>query len=202
MGMNDYMQLEGLGLRLIPVKSKSVRELSIYGSGRVAEDKVYKNVMDKWAFGGFDTEERFIDDSYGAEIQAMKIIMMRTAQEFLVKGQNEKAADMARKYFSAFPHMNFAYDDSVMPFIDALVATGNKEEAKEHLDILVNETVQRLDFYSSLDDDDLKSFSSDSQYAMRALRQIIDVLDDIGDPEYTAKVNNIIGPYNPTNRGS
>jgi len=202
MGMNDYMQLEGLGLRLIPVKSKSVRELSIYGSGRVAEDKVYKNVMDKWAFGGFDTEERFIDDSYGAEIQAMKIIMMRTAQEFLVKGQNEKAADMARKYFSAFPHMNFAYDDSVMPFIDALVATGNKEEAKEHLDILVNETVQRLDFYSSLDDDDLKSFSSDSQYAMRALRQIIDVLDDIGDPEYTAKVNSIIGPYNPTNRGS
>ena len=47
MGLNDYMQLEGLGLRLTPHRNKSIKELSIYGSGRVAENKVYDNIMNK-----------------------------------------------------------------------------------------------------------------------------------------------------------
>jgi len=188
LGLNDYMQMEGLGLRLIPVKSQSIRELSIYGSGRVDTDKAYSNIVNQWKWGNFDTHETFIDESYAAEIQAMKIIMMRVSQQLFLDGENEKAAEVARKYFEGFPHFNFPYDDSVMPFIDVLADTGNKEEAKKHMEILSNETIQKLAFYESLDDDDLQSFSTDLRYVLRGASEIMNALDKLDDKEFADKV--------------
>ena len=187
MGLNDYMQLEGLGLKLTPHRNKSVRELSIYGSGRVAEDKVYNNIMDKWAFGGFDKKEAFIDESYAAEVQAMKIIMMRTAEEYLVKGDNQRASALADKFFASFPHMNFPYDDSVIPFIETFLSTGDKEKAKFHMDILATEIYQSLQFYISLDDDDKLSFMDDIQYSIRGASQVLKLVDEVDDPAYSEK---------------
>ena len=201
MGLNDYMQLEGLGLRLIPNKNRSVRELAIYGSGRVAEDKVYNNIMDKWAFGGFDTHETFIDESYAAEIQAMKIIMMRTTEEFLVKGEKQKASDMAKKFFASFPHMNFPYDDSVVPFIETFVETGDLEEAKFHLDILATEIYQRIVFYESLDDYDRESFKNDFAYALRGATEAVSLADKIGDPALSEKVKGMLADYDMSKSG-
>lgn len=198
LGMNDYMQMEGLGLRVVPIKSNSVRGLSIYGSGRVATDIVYENVMDKWRWGNFDNHETYIDNSYAAEIQAMKIVMMRTAEALLDNGENQKAADMAMQYFDAFPHYNFPYDESIMPFINVLVATGNTEEAKKELLVLAEETRQKLQFYDSLDEEDFESFRQDYGYAIRAVSEILITAKKIGDPELTKKMENELGGYDIT----
>lgn len=195
MGLNDYMQLEGLGLRVIPVRSKSVRELSIYGSGRVAEDKVYDNIMNKWTWGNFDTHETFIDESYAAEIQAMKIVMMRTCEELMRKGKREKAGEMAQKFFDSFPHFNFPYDDSVMPFIETLNETGRQEEARKHMDILATELYQRLRFYDSLDEEDFESFRQDYGFAMRGTADVMRTVDKLGDSDFALKVKTMMAEY-------
>ncbi len=194
-GLNDYMQLEGLGLRVIPVKSRSVRELSIYGSGRVAEDKVYDNVMNKWAWGNFDTHETFIDESYAAEIQAMKIVMMRACQKLLNTGKKNEAKAMAQQFFQAFPHSNFPYDDSVMPFIDVLSETGDTEGAMKHMEILATELYQRLKFYDSLDEDDIASFGQDYQYALRGTQEVMQTVDRFSDKEYVDRIKAMINQY-------
>ncbi|MEZ4907423.1 MAG: DUF2723 domain-containing protein [Saprospiraceae bacterium] len=56
MGLNDYTQLEGLGMRIIPVKTPSARGMGIFGSGRVDGNLIYDNIMDKWKWGNFDKE--------------------------------------------------------------------------------------------------------------------------------------------------
>ncbi len=195
MGLNDYMQMEGLGLRVIPVKTKSIRELSIYGSGRVATDKAYDNIVNKWQWGGFDTKQTFIDESYAAEIQAMKIIMMRTSESLLREGQKEKAAEVALKYFEGFPHFNFPYDDSVMPFIETLHESGNKEEAQKHMAILAEELYQRLVFYDSLDDDDIESFRSDNAYALRGVSEIMQKINILGDSPQAEEIKSKLASY-------
>ena len=201
MGLNDYMQLEGLGLRITPHKNRSVRELSIYGSGRVAEGKVYDNVMNKWAFGGFDDQETFVDESYAAEVQAMKIILMRTAEEYLVKGDNTKASELADKFFSSFPHMNFPYDDSVIPFIETYITTGDKDKAKQHMDILATEIYQRILFYESLDEDDQLSFKNDFGYSLRGSTQILKLVDEIGDSAFSDKIKGMLSEYDLSKSG-
>ncbi|HHH53013.1 MAG TPA: DUF2723 domain-containing protein, partial [Bacteroidetes bacterium] len=51
LGLNSYTELEGLGLRIIPIKSTFDKRMGVYGSGRVDADKIYENVMTKWKWG-------------------------------------------------------------------------------------------------------------------------------------------------------
>lgn len=189
------MQMEGLGLRIIPVKTPSIRTLSIYGSGRVDTDAVYENVMDKWKWGNFDKKETFVDNSYAAEIQAMKIVMMRTSQDLLEEGKEEEAGNLAAQYFEAFPHFNFPYDESVVPFMEVLHQVGRTDEAKKHLKILAEETRQKLNFYDSLSEDDFSSFKADYGYAIRAVSDILGITKRIGDKELLEQFERELGEY-------
>ena len=120
-GLNDYMQLEGLGLRLIPSYSKSDQAFNIYGSGRVQKEKCYDIMMNRWKWGNFDKHETFVDGAYMAAVQSMKLTMLRTAFAFLRDKQNDKAIAVVKKYFESFPNMNFRYDAGIIPFINLLI---------------------------------------------------------------------------------
>ena len=195
LGLNDYTQMEGLALRLIPVKTRSDQTLSIYGSGKVKTEKVYDNIMNKWAWGNFDKEECFITSSYAAELQAMKVIMMRSAQEMYNKGEIQKALDMSRQYFKSFPHFNFPYDDSVTPFINVMIKTSAYDEAKQHLRILANESAQKLNFYNSLSDEDFNSFRQDFGYTLRAVSEVLEMSKRVQDPDFASEMDGLLGEF-------
>lgn len=193
--LNDYMQMEGLGLRVVPIRSNSIQSLSIYGSGRVETDAAYDNIMNKWKWGNLDQKDAFVDESYAAELQAMKIVMMRTSQALLEEGKIQKSVEMAQRFFQAFPHYNFPYDESIVPFIEIIADHGSKDEAKKHLDILAEETKQKMIFFTSLDDDDFQSFGSDYVYASRGISEIISTSTKIGDTAYTSQLESELGPF-------
>jgi len=195
MGLNDYTELEGLGLRIIPVKSKSDKRMQIYGSGRVDADKIYENIMTKWKWGNFDTHKTFIDESYSPEISAMKMVMSRGAQELIARGEKKKAADLAKKYFAAFPNYNFPYDYSIIPFIEVLVSAGEIEEAEKQIDILADVVDQNMQFFYSLDKDDLNSFDMEIQKTQMAIGGLMRVLPRLKDKDYQDKIESRLRPY-------
>jgi len=174
--------------------------MGIYGSGRVDADKIYDNVMTKWKWGNFDKEETFIDESYGPEISAMKMVMSRAAKELIKRGEKKKAAELSKKYFEAFPHFNFHYDYSVLSFIEVLVSAGEVEEAEKQLDVLANEVDQYMQFFYSLDQDDLQSFDIEIQKAQMALGGIMRILPALKDDDYKKKIESILKPYMEDNR--
>lgn len=197
-GLNDYMQLEGLALRLIPKKTPSDRSLAIYGSGRVDLESIYNNVMTKWTWGNFDKKDLFVDKNYMAEVQAMKMALLRASAEFTNIGDNKRAADMAKKYFEGFPHMNFAYDAGVVPFINVLARAGEYEDAKKHLRILAEETAQYMRFYASLDNDEMTSFEQDMSFYLRGANDVLRLSKDVKDPDFAKEMEDLLGQYSST----
>lgn len=197
LGMDDYMEMEGLGLRLSPTKVKVKSQLpSIYGFGDIDENKVYENVMTKWKWGNFDQQKLYVDKSYMAEVQAMKLVILRAAIEFDRKGEHKKATDMANKYFLAFPHMNFPYDAGVMPFINVLVNSKDFESAKKNLRILANETKQFIEFYESQTDKDVfESFQQDYQYRLSAAQDVIETAKKVEDPAFEKEMETLLSGY-------
>lgn len=194
--LNDHLQMEGLGLRVMPIDVPSLTELQIFGSGKVDTDIAYDNIMNKWKWGNFDKIDTHISTSYGAELQAMKVVMMRTAEELLQQGDIERAANMSQKYFDAFPHFNFPYDDSVTPFIRLLTAAGRKDEAKKHLSILAEETFQNLIFYESVDETSFRnSYERDYGFSVRAVNSILEEARRIGDQDLVKELNDKLGQY-------
>ena len=191
-GLNDYMQLEGMGLRIIPVKSASDRGFSIYGSGRVDVNKSYKRMMEDWKWGNFDKVQTHIDKSYLAEVQAMKLTMLRTSMTMLNQGDTTRAVNLVNKYFEAFPHMNFPYEGGIVPFLNVLNAAKAYEPLKKHVRILANESKQFSDFYQSLTDDEIMSFSQEVDMCSQALSDCKRLANSMGDATFSKEINDLI----------
>lgn len=195
-GLDDYMQLEGLGLRVIPVRSQSDPAYGIIGNGRVHPQKVYDNVMNKFRWGNFDKEELFVDKSYAPSVQSHQLAIRRAAFEFLRRDQKDKAIDLIDKYFEAFPHKNFPYDYRAFYMIGVYLQAEEYEKAKPHLEILANETAEHLKFYFSLDPVDLESsFDTDYRLADRTMNDILDAVKRSGDTEFENQLKSMFEPY-------
>ena len=197
-GLNDYMQLEGLALRLVPIKTRSDQSLAIYGSGRAELDEIYDNVMNKWSWGNFDKKDLFVDKNYMAEIQAMKMAILRSAALMSQLGDHKRATDLANKYFEGFPHMNFAYDAGVVPFLNVLVRGGAFEDAKKHIRILAEESRQYMKFFESLDEDDLEGFRQEMGFYSRGIEDVINLAKEVEDPAFAKEISDLVGMYSVT----
>ncbi|NNF32850.1 MAG: DUF2723 domain-containing protein [Saprospiraceae bacterium] len=199
LGLNDNTQLEGLALRIVPWETPSDSELGIYGNGMVDVEKCYENIMTKWKWGNFDKFDTYINDSYNPEINAMKMAMIRTASKLIEKGDTQRAMEVANKNFEVFPHFNFAYDNATINFINILIRGKDFENAKKQMRILAEETRQWLDFYSSLDNDDLMSFESDMSSSLEAVRIISLLSQRVEDPAFAQEMNELLSAYNIQN---
>ena len=196
LGMNDFMQYEGLALRIIPVKTPSDKSLSIYGSGRVSSEIVFDNIMNKFEWGNFDKKELFVNDSYKAAIQAHRMIMTRTVEQLIDEGKADQAVQLADRYFEAFPHMNFPYDATVIPFINTYIRTKQSDKAKAELRILAAETKDWLEFYESIDPDIVQtSFSIDFSRRQNAVSNTFAMANNIGDEAFVAEMEQLLGRF-------
>ncbi|MEP6795107.1 MAG: DUF2723 domain-containing protein [Saprospiraceae bacterium] len=199
MNMQDYTQMEGLGLRIIPVRSPSQQEFYIYGSGRVDDEKVHDRVDNKWRWGNFDKKKLFVDNSYAASIQAQKMVIWRSAEDMLSQGKTQEAVDITDKYFEGFPAMNFPYDARIMPHINIYVRASEYEKAKFHIRILAKEMVEQMDFFNTLDDEDLKAgFNLDYRLANSAISEILKVSKSIKDEAFAKEMEDMVGKYDVT----
>jgi len=205
-GLQDYMQLEGLGLRIVPIKTEMSGERrqygQVYGAGRVATDKVFKHFTEDFAYGNFDKEDVFVDHSYGPSVQSHRVALLRTVRQMITERDTVRAAVLTDKYFEAFPHMNFPYDYNTMYLINGYMAAGAKDKAKPHLEIMANEAADWLNFYASLkpelmDPDNDFGFFDDYRLMVRTAEDALRAINEIDDQEFKDKYKAMLEPFVP-----
>lgn len=195
-GLDDYMQLEGLAVKIVPVKSPSERPFGLIGSGRVAGDKVFDRITQKFRWGNFDKEKMFVNRSYQPSIQTTQFVILRSALDLARKGEKEKAAQLLDKNFEAFPNFNFPYDAQTMYFLDAYIQAGHYDKAKKHIQILADNLLNNLKFYMSLDESDrMGTFQRDYIQDLQTKEQLINLVGTAGDAGYKQELEQKFGAY-------
>ncbi|HMQ48309.1 MAG TPA: DUF2723 domain-containing protein [Saprospiraceae bacterium] len=190
-GMQDFMELQGLAVKIVPVRTASDEQYGIIGSGRVNADSIYSNVMNKYRWGHFDEYDMYVDRSYAPSVQSHQLVMRRAAQEFIRRNEPDKAVALIDKFFEVFPHKNFPYDYRAFYMISIYGAAEQYEKAKPHLEILAQETLDHLKFYYSLDPEILEtSFETDYLLAMRTKDDMIRFVKQNKDDEYAQELEN------------
>ena len=196
-GLDDYMKLEGLSLRLTPVKGKSDAQYGILGSGRVDVDSVYTNVMEDFRWGNFDQVEMFVDRSYAPSVQSHQLAMRRAAQEMVRRGDNDRAVKLIDKYFEVFPDMNFTYDYRAYYMISVYLEAGAYEAAKPHMQILAGRVIDELEYYTSISPNTLEqSYDTDYLLAMRTMDDLIRSAQRNNDTSFAEELQNMYAPFN------
>ena len=198
LGLDNYLQLEGLGLKLVPYTGKSDKAYGMVGKGLVHADRIYDNVINKFKWGNLDKVEQFVDHSFGPSIQSHSLLFLRTTQEFLAKKQNDKAVALIDKYFESFPHKNFKYEYvSTFPFIQMYMEANAYEKAKPHIKIFAEETADHLDFYYSLNDEarSTPEFSRKLQMAQAAMSGLTNLVKSTNDQEMLSYLDGLFQPF-------
>ncbi|MCG8328881.1 MAG: DUF2723 domain-containing protein [Chitinophagales bacterium] len=196
-GLDDYMRLEGLSLRVTPVKGRSDGQYGIIGSGSVAANTIYEHVMNDFRWGNFDKQEMFVDRSYAPSVQSHQLAMRRAAQQLVREGDKEKAISLINKYFEVFPDMNFPYDYRAYYMISVYLEAGAYEEAKPHMQILADRIIDELEFLTSIDPIILeRSFETDYLLSMRTMDDLIRAAQRNKDDDFAQELQSRYAPFN------
>lgn len=149
-GLRNYLQLEGMALRVLPIESNGGGRMGAMSMGRVAVDTMYRNMMERFRWGGFEKHDLFVDESYMPSIQTLQFAFTRLAGELEKQADKERAVNILDKMFEAFPHMNFPIDESFsrVQGLEMYSRLGVPEKSESHMRDLVLSLADKMQYYS------------------------------------------------------
>ncbi len=202
LGLADYTQLEGLSLRLVPFYSPGDgRSYGIIGSGRVASDIAYDNIMNKWQWGNFDKERLYVNRSYMPSLQTMRVGMIRIGRQLVTEGKLDKAEALADKYFAVFPDFNFPYDQFSAYMADIYARAGANEKAREKIRAIAKTQEAIMRFHKSQTPEFQRGYEQDFRFAANAAQTLIGIAQFMQDTQLRGELENQFNPYLPAAPG-
>src|SRR5690606_38506011 len=88
--MKDYLQLNGLVYKLVPVKAEIKESNNPYDIGSIDSEKMYKTVTN-WYWGNFGSPNIYHDPQTRTESRIYLMNLERLARQLVKEGKKEKA---------------------------------------------------------------------------------------------------------------
>ncbi|UII76995.1 DUF2723 domain-containing protein [Flagellimonas sp. HMM57] len=188
--MKDYLQLDGLVYKLVPIKTKNRNSFEM---GRIDSDLMY-DIVKKWDWGNsggdiyHDTQTR----SQGLSFRSNLARLMET---LIAENKIEKAKDIIDIAMTNIPVEHFYFYAFVEPFVDGYYKVGETEKARALFEKLKLIYQDRLQYYSGIPLDEQYEKIDDILSDMQAYRRNIDILIENQDRELAESETIIFNEY-------
>lgn len=150
LNLQNYFKLEGLAYRLTPVESPENRNPNTFGT--VNTERMYTNIMEKFKWGGMDSEDQiYMDENNLRLTNSIRLQFAALSDQLIEEEKIEMAGDVLDKTFEVMPHHNVPFDRLVVPLIENYYKIGQNEKANEIATILFDRYVEDFEYYVSLD---------------------------------------------------
>jgi hypothetical protein len=126
LGLEDYLQLEGLAWRLTPVKSTEEEKI---GTARVNTEKMYINFMEKFRFGGIKNPGIYLDENTRGMAAGLRYQVTLLADALIQEKKYDKAEKVLNKLVAEMPENNIPYDGTMVRVAMSYNKLGKKEKA-------------------------------------------------------------------------
>lgn len=175
LNLEDYFQLEGLAYRIVPVKSTDSDYMT---EGTVNTDILYNNLMNKFVWGGLDTEadKIYLDENNRRFVINYKGTFRALVKQLIVEDKNDLAEKALDKCFHLFPNKiaSFGYYDLLLA--EQYIQIGKKEKAMEIINTVADNFKQNLVYYTSLNDKYLPGLASEIERTSALYSELVNVL--------------------------
>lgn len=197
LGLSQYLQLEGLAYRLVPIKQS---EQETQQDSRVATDTMYNNVMNKFKWGGMEVKGKFLDDVFVRSCAInVRQRMTSLAAALIEEGKKDKAIKVLDKIVEVTPQENVPYDASMYYVILGYYQAGAMEKANEISKKTFDNFETNLKYYHSFDRKRLPEFGNDPGQAQDILERLIYFAQNFKQPElekqFKARYDRLVQTY-------
>lgn len=166
--LQDYFQLEGMGYRVVPIKTKT-DGLDV---GRVDTKDMYVNMMDKFKWGNMNDPKVYIDENNGRMMMNIQNTFDRLAEALVAEGQKDKAIKVLDHCNELIPNKVVTWGYFAMTMADTYFKAGQAEKGKEMINTILNNMEGDLNFYFQLDRAMRASVDDDIQRDLYFLREM------------------------------
>jgi hypothetical protein len=187
--MKDYLQLDGMVFKLVPVKTAIPKDGSPLDMGYIDTDKMYDIVM-SWDWGNSESPNIYHDPETRKNSITYRTNLARLMEALITEGKKDKAKKVIDLAMTKMPVEYYEYYTLLEPFASGYYQIGEKQQARQLLDKLIKKYQENLIYYRGLSIDDQNAIAVDIVTAIERYRSLLWVMKDNGDEQYytTAKV--------------
>ena len=193
--MKDYLQLDGMVYKLVPLRTAIPKDGSPLDMGRIDSEKMY-NIAMKWDWGNGELGTIYHDPETRKNSISYRTNLARLMEQLINEGQKEKARKIINLAMEKMPIDYFGYYSLVDPFAGGYYEVGEKAKARQLLDHLITKYKQNLIFYKGLRPSEQTEIIVDIITDIERYRALLHVMKDRGDIEYYNKNKPIFNTYN------
>ncbi|NNT71340.1 DUF2723 domain-containing protein [Flavobacterium sp. IMCC34852] len=183
--MKDYLQLDGLVYKLVPVKT-TVDKDNPYEMGQIDTDKMYNLVM-KWDWGNGESTNIYHDPETRKNSISYRTNMARLMEQLINEGKKDKAKKVLDMAMTKMPMDYYGYYTMVEPFVGGYYAIGEKAKARQILEKLLTKYKQNLTYFAGIQPSIQNGIASDIITDIERYRSLLTLMKDRGDLEFYNK---------------
>lgn len=183
--MKNYLQLEGMIYKLVPIKTKIDKDTNPMDMGGLDADKMYSIVM-KWDWGNSDGNI-YHDPETRKNSISYRSVLSRLMDRLIAEGKLDKAKNVINLALTKMPLDKFGYYAMVEPFAKGYYQVGEKAKAQQLLGKLITKYQENLNYYGKLGLSDQNDIAIDIITDMERYRSLLLVMKENGDIEFYNK---------------
>ena len=176
MNLRDYIQLEGLAYRLMPVKDPASP------GGWVNTEVMYNNLMNNFYFRETSNPEVYYDENYLRFFVNARSQFHRLATALYAEGDSARAREVLFRSLEVMPDTSINYDLAIPPYVSILFELGEKQTALNIAETMGKRAIENLHYYEKI-----RNYRTrDVEINLYILDQLFRVLRQYGEKDLAA----------------
>ncbi|WP_353162505.1 DUF2723 domain-containing protein [Myroides odoratus] len=174
--MKDYLQLQGLIYKLVPIKSPGQNAHPL-DMGIIDSDRMYETVK-KWYWGNMGSDKIYHDPQTRRNALSYRINLSRLAEQLIEEGKNAKAKDILDMAMTNMPIQYYGYYQLVIPFVECYYKIGETKLAQEYAKQLAEKSKEKLFYYKNLPLEDQNYYAYEILSELEIWRNLVAIVDE------------------------
>jgi hypothetical protein len=178
--MKEYLQLEGMVYKLVPVKTPIKKDASQMDMGQIDSDLMYNKVM-AWEWGNSESNTIYHDPETRRNSITYRMNLSRLMDQLILEGKKDKAKNIINLAMTKMPVDKFDYYSLVDPFAKGYYEVGEKAKAQKLLTQLIGKYTENLNYYSKLSPSEQVDIAIEIVTDIERYRGLLEIMKESGD---------------------
>ena len=199
--LKDYLQLEGLTYKLVPIKT--TEEENTYVMGRINTGIMYNHIKN-WDWGTVTDDNIYLDSESRRNAINFRNNFLSLATAFMDEENPIKAEELLDLSIEKFPASKFGNSPILVEYINTYYKLGKKEKARDLAAKLIEMYQQKLAYYARFPDNFIYSIKDEIEVNSYMYKELlVGTFVKYEDEEYVMKAieesNEYIGLFDYLN---
>jgi hypothetical protein len=194
LGISDYLQLDGLAYRLVPIKTVSG---SSFEKGRIDSEIVYDKLMNKFQYGRMEADDVYLDNFHRRTLAVIRLRFrfIRLANILIEKGDNIRAEKVLDRIVEITPEKNVPYDMFMPGIAESYYRLNKFEKANKILERMTDLAESYLEYYSTFKPSLQSSIGDETSYYLRVLGNSMQMSEEYNQTSLSVRARDLYARY-------